>query len=273
MLQRSALRTVELEAASGGAVVRKTFAGYDPERSRREAELERDRLERFGEALADLPGAACPRAIEVLPGAEAVLRMERVAGRPLLDLLRAGELRASELDRIADAAASALARYVEVIGEPYEDFQFDNMLFDVASATVAFVDLGPPDGTVEPGPAGPPVEVSLGNLVGSTMFQSARPKWLLRRRQHRQAVSLCSAIVGRVTGADTATTVAVVAPFAREAYARCAFGGSWTRQAWYGSIGYLVARRPQIADVKFTPPRRQPRGSAPRSVPGRTNKK
>jgi hypothetical protein len=262
-----------VEVETGGAVIRKTFAGDDPERSWRQAEVERDRLQRFADALTDVPGVVCPRPIELLAGPPAVLRMPRLPGRPILELLRAAGLRPSERDRIADAAATGLARYVDALGEPYEDFQFDNMLFDSASATLAFVDLGAPDDGTDGRASGPPLEVSLGNLLGSTVFQSARPKWLVHRRQHRQAADLCGAVVRRLAGAGAGLSVEDIVPFARDAYARSAFGGGWSRRIWYGSIGYLVARRPEIAGVRFTPPRRQPRGSAPRSVPGRTNKK
>jgi hypothetical protein len=279
VLQRSAGRTVEVE--EGGGVVRKTFAGSDPERSRLQAEAEFHRLQRFSEALADVPGAACPRPLEILAGEDPVLRMERVAGRPLLELLRATHLSPELRERIAEAAATGLARYVDALGEPYEDFQFDNMLFDAPSSTLALLDLGAPDGSSGDRCAGTPLALSLGNLVGSTMFQSARPKWLLRPLQHRQAVALCGAVVTRVAAGPAEVLIADLVPIGRAAYKRSAFGGGWARRLWYQTVGFIVARRPEILGVTFTPPRRpdkgsptgHPRGSDPRSVPGRTNRK
>jgi hypothetical protein len=290
ILQRSRRRIVAVE--EGGSVVRKTFTACfddeDPEAASRLATTELGRLQRFHDALADVPGAACPRPIEVVAGPPAVLRMERAPGTPLLELLRGRRLPPGLLHDLATVAAAAVTRYVEAVGEPYYDFQFDNMLYDGPSCTLTFVDLGLPDRCPPLPPGADALEATLGNLVGSTMFQSARPKWALSRRRHRRAAALCAAIVQEVAPGDgPALTGDGLQPWTRAAYERSAFKGGRPERLWYGSVGYLLARRPRILGVRFSPPRRPPPRPRPRpgprvaqetgrpssGAPGRTNRK
>jgi len=278
LLQRSPGRTVEVE--KNGAVIRKTFTGEDPEALLRLAEAEFSRLHRFHEALRDVPGAYSPRPVEIRAGVQVDLRMERAPGEPLLLLLRSRRLSPELADRLATVAASAVIRYLESVGEAYTDFQFDNMLFDEASGTVTFVDLGVPDHSPAVPASSSPLEMTLGNMVGSTAFQSARPRWVLAARQHRQAVRLCEAIVealSRISGAEL--SAAGLRACAGAAYERCAFKEDRVRRLWYSSAGYLLARRPRTLGFRFSPPRRptpsrpETRGRPSRSVPGRTNRK
>jgi hypothetical protein len=96
-----------------------------------------------------------------------------------------------------------------------------------------------------PAPTASPLEVSLGNLIGSTVFQSARPTWVTRRRQHRQAGALCASLVEGVL-ASNPVDVGRLAVAARAAYLRSAAPGAWYRRLWYASMGPLVAHRARV---------------------------
>jgi hypothetical protein len=257
LLQRSVGRTVVLE--EGGKVVRKTFTGEEPGALLRLAEAERSRLERFADALAEVPGAGCPRPLEVRAGTVVDLRMERAPGLPLLEVLRRRRLPDALRIRLAEIAGTAVIRYVAAVGEPYHDFQFDNMLFDGATGTVTFLDLGLPDGSHAVPCDVSPLEVTLGNLVGSTMFQSARPKWALAVRQHRQAATLCAAIVENVARAPGVRVSGEhLQACTRAAYGRSAFKEGRAGRLWYSSVGYALARRPSMLGIRFSPPLRPP---------------
>jgi hypothetical protein len=254
ILQRSPDRIVSIE--EDGLVVRKSFVGPDQELTQWAAASEFSRLEQFAAALDRLEGATCPRPIELIMGPVPAIRMERVSGTPLLVLLRAEPLTGPLHDRLAAAASRALVAYIDAVGEPYHDFQFDNMLYDAGSRSVVLVDFGLPDhGTVAVDDA-LPVASSLGNLIGSTIFQSARPKWLLARRQHRQAIDLAATIVHRVLAMAAAeTSLQALHQRADAAYRRCAFGGGRVRRGWYGTAGYVLARRLRVDGLTFSPGR------------------
>ncbi|MGI8775848.1 MAG: hypothetical protein ACR2LJ_00315 [Acidimicrobiales bacterium] len=186
------------------------------------------------------------------------IRMELVSGTPLLMLLRAEPLTGPLHDRLADAASRALVAYVDAVGEPYHDFQFDNMLYDAGSRSLVLVDFGLPDHKAVVVDDALPLVTSLGNLIGSTIFQSARPKWLLARRQHRQAVELAATIVHDVVATAGAEIPSeVLRQRAGAAYRRSAFQAGWARTAWYSTAGYMVARRLRVVDLTFSPTRRR----------------
>jgi hypothetical protein len=279
LLQQSPGRTVVVE--EGGDVVCKTFSGGPTNALLRLAEAERDRLDRFSRAVNDIPGARCPRPLDVRTGDGGVaeLRMERMPGLPLLGFLRGQHVEPELADTVAGIAAAGATRYVDALGEPYDDFQFDNMLFDEASRVLTFVDLGLPDGEQAPPVTASPLEATLGNLVGSTMLQSARPKWVLAARQHRQAVALCAAIVARAAATPGVPPVsaAAVRACAVAAYRRSAFKGGRAGPLWYSTVGYVVARRQVALGVKVRPPlgpgHPHPMGKRSRAVSGRANRK
>jgi hypothetical protein len=88
------------------------------------------------------------------------------------------------------------------------------------------------------------------------MFQSARPKWVLALRQHRQAAALCTAVVARSAGLGvTPVSPRGLRDAALAAYARSAFEAGPVRWAWYASAGHLLARRPTILDGTLAPRR------------------
>lgn len=251
LLQASAGRTVVVEP--GGAIVCKTFSGAPPPLARRLAWREFDRLERFSAALRDFAGAACPRPIEIVEGPTPRLRMERAPGISLPTLLGNHPLQPGTESQLASTIVQAVDCYIELFEEPYYDLHFRNMLYDRSSQTLTFVDYGFPDGSVLP-PLVSPHDVSLGNLIGSTIFESARPKWLLRRRQHRQSSRLCAAIVARFLDArHRQVTLTGLRAASQAAYERSAFPGASSRRVWYASAGYLLAIRVPVGDFVFSP--------------------
>lgn len=234
-----------------GEVVRKTFTGSDPEAQLGLATRESERLNAFRAALDDVDGATCPEVLALVPGPPPEVRMARASGQPLLRVLAGRTLAASVLSTLADVAAAALRRYVDTFGEPYEDFQFDNMLYDEASGTLTFLDFDLPEELERPATHVRPVDAAVGNLVGSTAFQSARPGWLRRRRQHRQATALCEQIVDRLV-AEGSVEAHDAMGAARAAYLRSAAAGPWFRQAWYAVAAPIVARPVRVGgDQRF----------------------
>lgn len=223
--------------------------------------------------VAAIPGAACPQFIELLEGPPPTLRMQQVAGLPLLAFLRRARVDPAWLDAFGDVAAAVLAGYVAETARPYRDFQFDNLLYDGVTQTVGFIDLGAPDGDEVLGAAVLPLEASLGNLVGSVIFQSARPRWLLRRRQHRQAAQACAAVISRIAaryGAEL--SMDQLRQAAEMAFRRCAYRGVLQR-VWYATLGFVVATRLDLLGNQFAPvlPTRRRNGRG--RVPGGTKRK
>ena len=234
-----------------GDLVRKTFTGGDHEAQLRLAARESERLHAFRAALEHVDGATCPEVLRLVPGPPPEVRMARAPGEPLLRVLAGRTLAAAVLAALADVAAAALRCYVDTFGEPYEDFQFDNMLYDEASGTLTFLDFDLPEELRRPATHLRPVDATVGNLVGSTVFQSARPTWLRRRRQHRQATTLCVLIVDRLV-ADGSVEVDGIIGAARAAYLRSAAAGPWFRQVWYAVIAPAVARQVRLGgDERF----------------------
>jgi surface antigen len=234
--------------------VRKTF--HDGPVAGREAmaRCEFARLERFAAALEAVPGAACPLPLELLtdpPG----LRMQRAAGVDLFAFLQRHRLGAPLRERLATTMAAAIQAYVRALGEPCPDFKFDNVLFDPVDATLTFVDLGAPQDAVAPAAGLSPYEVTAGDLLGSVIFQSARPGRLHHRRQHAETAALAAALVHALQGNDgVQLRPAELARAAEAAYRRCAFGRSRRRSAWYATAGYALGRRVRTGSVTVGPP-------------------
>lgn len=255
-------------------IAEKMFVGPDAGSSLGTAKLEMRRLHFLNTATASVVGAASPRPLEIVEGPRPTLRMTAVAGRPLLEVLRSGPVEARRLAAIAAVAAATLRAYVAASHEPYLDFQFDNMTYDETSETIGFVDVGTPDqGSTSAAGAGP-LDASLGHLIGSTIFQSARPGWLIRQRQHRQAAHLCSQIARQVDQAVPGGLAwRAVGDAASDTYRRCATYGGWSKRLWYASGGYLLARRIRIGQRRFGPVRVGLVTRSPRSVPEATKQK
>jgi len=184
--------------------------------------------------------------------------MERAAGVNLTGFLTRHRLDPATRVDVARTMADALGVYVNVLGEALPDFNFGNVLYDWTEGTLTFVDLGEPQDAV-PGRLGlglglSDYELSVGDLLGSIVFQSARPRYLLRRRQHVESVALAVAVVGALQAAGRGPLrSAELMRAAGEAYRRCAFGRSISRSAWYATFGYLVGRRISLGERTFGP--------------------
>lgn len=241
VLQAESGRRVVREA--GGRTVRKTFSTGPAAQRERTAADELSRLARFAAALADVPGASCPRPLGAVGGREPGYRMSWVEGEGLVLHLARRALREEDLARWGRTIAAALRAYVASVGEPYEDLKLDNILV-APDGTLAFVDMGLPQGRRPEARVGSPFEVSVGNLLASVVFESARPRWLLRRRLHRQSVAVAAAVVTALAEHGQPLRGDLVADAARGAYLRSTFDrGSWVRSIWYGTVGRAVGRR------------------------------
>jgi hypothetical protein len=91
-------------------------------------------------------------------------------------------------------------------------------------------------------------------MLGSVVFQSARPRHLLRRREHAESVALAVAVVAalRARGAAPLRDAELVRA-GRCAYRRCAFGRSVRRSAWYATAGRLFGRRIALGELRLGP--------------------
>jgi hypothetical protein len=245
VLQRDPAATVVLEA--DGVTVRKTFHGEDPGRLRELARREFQRMAQFSAALDDVDSAACPKALELDLGAEPSITMERAAGVRMQSYLARKLLTPELFERVARTLQLALVRYVEAFREPYWDFIFRNMFYDAERDLVTFIDYGIPAIYL---PAmgcfasKSPMDVSLGSLVASSIFEAARPTRMARLREHRQARILASVVVRQCLAALPGPPVSAdgIGEVAGAAYKLARGGGGRTRRWWYGSCGEALAR-------------------------------
>jgi hypothetical protein len=251
VLQEGFGRRVVLEDGRGS--VRKTFHDGPVELRRAQAHVEFARLRGFATALEGVPGVACPQPLELLadpPG----LRMEHAPGTNLLDLLAGMRLDAGARARLAGLMAVAIGAYVRALGEPLPDFKLDNLLYEPAAGGLTFVDLGAPQDAVPAAEGLSDYEVTVGDMLGSVVFQSARPRHVLRRRQHAESVALAVAVIDALRGGGAGPLRdAELHRAGRAAYRRCAFGRSARRSAWYATAGYLLARRVPLGRRRLGP--------------------
>ena len=236
----------------GAPVVRKTFHEGPYEVRAAQARREFTRLERFAVALNDVPGAACPRPLELLADPPGV-RMEHAAGVDLFAFLAHHRFDAATRARVADTIAAGIAAYVRALREPLPDFKFDNLLYQPAAGLLTFVDLGAPQDALELDDRLSPYEVMMGDLLGYVVFQSARPKYALRRRQHAETAALAAAVLRALRGAELPLREPELVGAAQAAYRRCALGRSLHRSAWYASVGYLLGRRVALQEATVGP--------------------
>jgi len=250
ILQEGHGRLVELEP--DGATVRKSFPGLPDAEACEAAAAELDRLERFAAALDRVPDAVCPAPLGLVDQPAPGLRMSRLEGESLVDVLTGRPLADLQLDRFGTLIAAALDAYVKATGEPYHDLKFDNVL--VAGDGLGFFDLGMPQHWEPADPAHSPHEVSLGNLLASALFEIARPRHVLRLRLRRQASTLARGVVSATlaSGIPLDTTHLVAATDA--AYVRATYrAGGLVRKAWYGTVAYATAPRLRIAGATIAP--------------------
>jgi hypothetical protein len=235
ILQREEHRVVTLEG--DGRTVRKTFLGADTGEQLEQARREHDRLTRFSRALAGVDGARCPEPVELSAGPYPSVRMTRAEGLAL-SVGREGPVEMAWLTRVL---CDGLTAYIATFSEAYYDFHFRNMLYDPTGREVTFLDFGVPDHLVAARPALDrlsPLDASLGNLYGSTLFEAVRPRNLRRREQSRRLLALSTAVIesfrerGR-TDPAVRPTPAGVAEATEIVYRESASWGPRTHHAWY----------------------------------------
>jgi hypothetical protein len=251
ILQREPGRTVAMEA--GGQAVRKTFHGHDPVSLKALAAREFDRMQVFRQALDGIESATCPRPLELGDAVEPYVRMERARGVPLQDHLASHTWDAPLFDHVSGVLEHALTRYIETFGEPYWDFIFRNMFYDPNLRLVTFLDFGVPTiymPALDEFRAWSDVEVSLGSLVASSLFEAARPRRMTRRREHRQAVVLAGQVLRCCAhGSETATPRPEgVRGAALTAYGLACGQGGRVRRRWYRHVGAILARPSRALD-------------------------
>lgn len=248
---------------SGGEAVRKTFIGTDPDALMALATREHDRLSRFSAALDEIPGARCPRSLGVSGGPHPSVRMTRAEGVPLSERLGL-PLDDQEIGWLTRVLSDGLRAYVETFGEPYYDFHFRNMLYDVPRREIAFLDFGVPDHLVSARSEVDrlsPVDVSLGNLYGSSLFEAVRPRNLHRLRQNRSTVLLATSVVETLLDGSRWPAGAIPPSRAglRQAtaivYRQSASWGPRSHRLWYRLFPRRLGRGQQRLDDLFAAPR------------------
>lgn len=247
VLQRTSRHTVVLEHQT--LTVCKSFHGGSRAENRMAAEREHDHLLRFGQSLAGHPLLGCPRPLELVLEPASYVRMERAEGIPMVDYLQ--EIEVSEDDRrhYATSVAQALSVYVGTFGEPYWDLHFRNMFVHPERRALVLLDFDVPEpvqvrrellGGLNP------MDVSLGNLVGSTVFNGCRPNQLRFQRLRRQSVALAAETVASCVkaagdGSGLAVTLRDLRASASVCFGLNAEAGSSTRRMWYRTVGRTIA--------------------------------
>ena len=261
VLQQEAHRVVTLE--SGGETVRKTFIGSDPDPLMALATREHDRLSRFSAVLKEVPGAQCPTPLGVVGGPHPSVRMTRAEGLPLSKRL-SDPVDHQEIEWLTRVLSEGLRAYVETFGEPYYDFHFRNMLYDLPRREIAFLDFGVPDHLVSARSELdrlPPVDASLGNLYGSSLFEAVRPRNLRRLRQNRSTVLLATSVVETLLDGSRWPAGAIPPSRAglRQAtaivYRQSASWGPRSHRLWYRLFPRRLGRGQQRLDDLFAAPR------------------
>ncbi|TWF79000.1 hypothetical protein FHX44_114926 [Pseudonocardia hierapolitana] len=259
VLQCEPGRVVTLEADN--ATVRKTFTGPDLIAERYAAEREFDHLSRYRTALSTYALATCPKAIEVNLIGPPFVRMERAVGAPLTSHLAGVLLTERQFDQLAAVIVDALRIYVLTFSEPYYDLHLRNMAVEVPSGLVTFFDFGVPDifdpVVVKSLNDLPPLDVSLGNLLGSTAFEAARPKTLHCRLRHQQSVRLVEKVLRLSRRIDIDNQPAVdleVIHWTAVAALRASTTrrGGLLRTVWYGSAARFIAQPERLLGKLIT---------------------
>lgn len=204
------------------------------------AQREYGLLERVHRAFKGDPDLACPLPLEIAAEPPSV-RMELCAGLPLSGYLRCNGLGPEQLDRLACTLARGLRAYVDATGEAYYDFCPQNALYDPLTGRVVLLDFALPRSLREPGAPIAPVPLSVGNFLGWSLYELARPANVRARPECRQYVHLYRALRaallkdGTLRDGDFACVEAV----ARSTYRRVSGRGRVLRRAWYRSYGLL----------------------------------
>lgn len=238
---------------AGGVAVRKTF--HDGPLAVRAAQASEEfrRLERFSAALRTVRGAECAHPLELIADPPGV-RMELSRGVDLFDYLGRRRIAVGERDHLAATIAAGVVAYVDALDEPLPDLKLANLLYAPEAGIVTFVDLGAPQDAGPRLPGASPFELTAGDLLGSVIFDSARPSCAFPRRRHTDAIALSTGVVKALPGCGAAPLrEEQVARAARAAFARCALGRGARHDLWFATVGYLLARRIALGSVSAGP--------------------
>jgi serine/threonine protein kinase len=232
LVGRGGEATVHLDRARRS--VTKIYSSADFEAARRAAAREYRILGIVHQALRDVPGVASPKPIalhESPPG----VSMQYHDGLPLARHLARRRLDAIEVARIAGALALGLRAYVHATGEAYYDFSLQNALIDSAAGEIVLVDFGVPQAQGAQQIHHDPVLASVGNFLGWSLYELARPANLRERLARRQYLQVYGAMrdalleAGDLASAD----LAEVESIARLTYDNLTTTGPAPRRAWY----------------------------------------
>lgn len=241
---------IEIDEATETVV--KSFSRLDRRLAVDKVEREVAQATRFGEALARKEGLACPQILawELDPVPRIVMRLCR--GEPLSRFLSGLRERDTRIEKIAGRVSEGLRIYIDLFGEPYYDFSFQNMLYNEATSTLTFLDFSAPD-RLEQAHDGTPLEMSLGHFVGWSCYEMARPARLVSPRHGY--LDVIRAVLGHF---DNDISRAKVGALARTVFSRLTRPGRVLRRAYYQTAGHMMAARYlrllQLDSVPAVPP-------------------
>lgn len=226
-------------ADPGGLTVRKRFT--HPERGPGRARREFGILQRLAAASDRAPvGVRAPRPVAFLAGEHTVV-MERCPGTPLDEYLNTRRPKPEAVRRIAERLDAGITHVVETLGEPYHDFCPQNVLWDEGAGSVTVLDLGNDRITTDKGLPDEPFTVSMGCFLGTTVYTAARPGRVGRWGDVHRNAQLFRAIVGSLRARGHRMPTRDLLRMAWSRYLEMGLNGSWTRWAWYLTVGLVVA--------------------------------
>src|SRR4029079_11700964 len=117
-----------------------------------------------------------------------------VEGTPLITYLRTNTLGPRGLFKLTERMHDGLEHYTAATGEPLYDFHVRNCMLDAESERLGIIDFGIPDQFAGGTQGLAPVDLSLGNLVGSAIYEAARPYQVLHTRRRRQMMALVATV-------------------------------------------------------------------------------
>lgn len=178
-------RTVELDPVS--MLVSKQFRSPNAAGN---AQREFDYLRRFSAALAGQPILRCPEPVRVDPK-QGKVWMTFCPGEQLHHLAETSSTIDDDLEHIAGQIVIALEKYVAEFNEPFYDLAAWNMLYHTPTRTLSLIDFAGAgrDWLRHPDFQDAPVDVSLGCLVGTTVYHTVRARrasWRKRDYWKRQ---------------------------------------------------------------------------------------
>lgn len=164
--------TTELDTDT--LLVRKQFRSSDAAEL---AQREFDALRRFSAALAGQPFLRCPEPVRLDPE-QGKIWMTYCPGEQLHHLVETSSVIEDDLDHIAGQIAIAVESYVAEFHEPYYDLAAWNMLYHGPTRTLSLVDFARAgrERLRHPDFQQAPVDVSLGCLIGTTVYHTVRAR-------------------------------------------------------------------------------------------------